>query len=179
MTSRPDVRLPGEMRRNPRSSRIPAGRIERFARAGWMAGEAALGGLWEKARQLGGGEDASSYSSLLNPAAAERLARRLSSMRGAAMKLGQMLSLEGEDLLPPEVARALAMVRADADSMPETQLRRVLGRAYGRGWEKRFRSFDPTPVAAASIGRRNRLTVVGWARRESRDSPQSASGCFQ
>ncbi len=88
----------------------------------------------------------------LTAASAERLARRLSRMRGAAMKVGQMLSLQGEDLLPPEFAEALGILRASADMMPTSQVRRVLGHAYGKGWEKHFRSFDFEPIAAASIG---------------------------
>ena len=40
--------------------------------------------------------------------------------------------------------------------MPERQLRGVLGREYGKGWEKRFQRFDMEPVAAASIGQVHR-----------------------
>jgi predicted unusual protein kinase regulating ubiquinone biosynthesis (AarF/ABC1/UbiB family) len=83
---------------------------------------------------------------------AQRLAKRLSSLRGAAMKLGQLLSLEGDDYLPPEITGALARLRADAHAMPDAQLRRVLGHALGKGWEGRFREFGLDPVAAASIG---------------------------
>jgi predicted unusual protein kinase regulating ubiquinone biosynthesis (AarF/ABC1/UbiB family) len=73
-------------------------------------------------------------------------------MRGAAMKLGQLLSLEGDDFLPREVSEALALLRADADAMPDAQLRAVLQREYGAGWERRFARFDAEPIAAASIG---------------------------
>jgi predicted unusual protein kinase regulating ubiquinone biosynthesis (AarF/ABC1/UbiB family) len=131
---------------------VPASRIERLARMGWMAGEFAAGGLVEGARRLFGGEAAAGASALLSTANAQRLARRLSQLRGAAMKLGQLLSLESADILPPEFAEALAMLRASADSMPSSQVRRVLGREYGAGWEARFRSFDLEPVASASIG---------------------------
>jgi predicted unusual protein kinase regulating ubiquinone biosynthesis (AarF/ABC1/UbiB family) len=118
---------------------------------GWMAGEVALGGLAEGARRLVGAssEVASVFATATN---AQRLAKRLSGMRGAAMKLGQLLSLEGDDILPPEVADALAILRSDADAMPEAQLRRVLGHAYGKGWERRFQEFGIEPIAAASIG---------------------------
>lgn len=68
------------------------------------------------------------------------------------MKLGQILSLEGDDYLPAEITGALTMLRADAHAMPEVQLRRVLGHAYGKGWERRFEYFGMEPVAAASIG---------------------------
>jgi predicted unusual protein kinase regulating ubiquinone biosynthesis (AarF/ABC1/UbiB family) len=131
---------------------VPASRIERLARMGWMAGEFAAGGLVEGARRFFGGGAAAGASALLSGANAQRLARRLSQLRGAAMKLGQLLSLESADILPPEFSEALAMLRASADTMPSSQVRRVLGREYGAGWEARFRSFDLEPVASASIG---------------------------
>jgi len=139
-----------------RRSRVPTSRLERFARIGMMAGEFALGGLAESARRwVGrGGPELPGIpgAALLTGEAARRLAERLSRLRGAAMKLGQLLSLQGDDLLPPEFAEALAILRASADTMPAQQVRRVLGREYGRGWEARFRAFDYEPMAAASIG---------------------------
>jgi predicted unusual protein kinase regulating ubiquinone biosynthesis (AarF/ABC1/UbiB family) len=137
-----------------RRSRVPAGRLERFVRLGFLATELAAGGLIEGARRaLGAGTTAAATASaLLSPGNAERLARRLSQLRGAAMKLGQLLSLESADILPPEFSAALASLRASADTMPVSQLRRVLGREYGKGWEQRFERFDFEPIAAASIG---------------------------
>ena len=131
-------------------SRVPASRIERLARIGLMAGEFAAGGLVEGTRRLFGGGAAT--SALLSLANARRLARRLAHLRGAAMKLGQLLSLESADILPPEFAEALSVLRDSADTMPPSQVRRMLGREYGKGWEGRFREFDFEPVASASIG---------------------------
>ncbi len=134
-----------------RQSRVPAGRIERMARLGWLAGGVALGGITEAARRLTGA-GATAHSVFMTATNARKLAERLAHMRGAAMKLGQLLSLEGQDFLPTEVADALSILRAEGDSMPEAQVRRVLARNYGKGWERRFRSFGLAPVAAASIG---------------------------
>jgi len=137
--------------RRSRSSRVPSGRLERLARVGWLAGEIALGGAAEGLRRLGGADPAAG-SLLLTGANGRRLAKRLSTMRGAAMKLGQLLSIEADDLLSPEVAEALAVLRADGDSMPRPQLRAMLDRGWGQGWRDRFEEFDWEPIAAASIG---------------------------
>jgi len=141
-----------DKRKKSRETRVPAGRVERLARLGFMAGEFAVGGLADGARRLVGSLPVDPSGIFLSGARAERLARRLSHMRGAAMKLGQLLSLEGDDLLPPEFSEALSVLRATADTMPVSQLRRALGRAYGSGWEQRFREFEFDPIAAASIG---------------------------
>ena len=141
-----------EERSKRRQTRVPVGRVERLARMGLMAGEFAVGGLTEGARRLVGSLPADASEIFLSRERAEKLARRLAHMRGAAMKLGQLLSLEGDDLLPPEFSDALAVLRATGDTMPASQVRRVLGRAYGKGWQTRFREFDFEPLAAASIG---------------------------
>jgi predicted unusual protein kinase regulating ubiquinone biosynthesis (AarF/ABC1/UbiB family) len=139
-------------KRKRRQSRVPTTRLGRVLRLGLTAGGLAAGGAAESIRRLAGSRGAGQSSALLTSANASRLARRLSHLRGAAMKLGQLLSLESEQVLPPEFAEALAILRDSADTMPVSQLNRLLGREYGKGWQARFRKFDYEPVAAASIG---------------------------
>ena len=123
------------------ASRVPEGRTERVVRLGSMlagiAGDAAYEVLRRAARRS---EETGSV--VFSPATARRLTETLADLRGAAMKLGQMLSLQGEDLLPPEFAAALASLRSQAHFMPE----------LGPDWRSRFHEFDFEAIAAASIG---------------------------
>jgi aarF domain-containing kinase len=73
-------------------------------------------------------------------------------MRGAALKLGQMLSVQDEGMLPPALARALDRVKNNADYMPSHQLHRQLAANLGNDWRSKFAEFDERPIAAASIG---------------------------
>jgi predicted unusual protein kinase regulating ubiquinone biosynthesis (AarF/ABC1/UbiB family) len=138
--------------RSRRQSKVPATRVGRLLGLGLAAGGLVLGGMAEGVRRLAEGEPLGAAQTLLTGANARRLAQRLARLRGAAMKLGQLLSLEGEEFLPREAAAALAVLRASAEPMPLAQLHRVLGREYGRGWRTRFARFDDEPLAAASIG---------------------------
>ncbi len=129
-------------------------------RIGFAAGELAMGAAAEGAKRLARGQAPNLASALLSEATAKRLATRLANLRGAAMKLGQILSLQGEEMLPPAFAQALAVLQSQGASMPERQLHGVLGREYGKGWEKRFRHFGMEPVAAASIGQVHRVVAL-------------------
>ena len=147
------------MTRRPAAAAIPQTRLGRLARIGLAAGELAAGAAAEGLRRFARGESGNLASALLSAPNARRLAARLARLRGAAMKIGQLVSLQGEDVLPPEFARALAVLRAQAAPMPSPQLRRVLGREFGQGWERRFSNFGYEPIAAASIGQVHRVTT--------------------
>lgn len=135
---------------------VPTSRMGRFGRMARMAGGVAGGMLAEGGRQLRAGKRLRARDMLLTPANARRVAEQLATMRGAAMKVGQILSMDSGDFLPKELADILGRLRSDARYMPETQLEEVMTQAYGEGWNDLFNEFEAKPLAAASIGQVHR-----------------------
>jgi predicted unusual protein kinase regulating ubiquinone biosynthesis (AarF/ABC1/UbiB family) len=131
---------------------VPSTRIGRFAKVVKLAGGVAGGMVAEGSRRLRDGERIRARELLLTPANARRLTRELSNMRGAAMKLGQILSMDTGEFLPRELTEILSKLRSDADSMPPRQLNQAMSQAYGDDWEELFYGFEFKPIAAASIG---------------------------
>lgn len=135
---------------------IPTSRAGRFARMARMAGGVAGGMVAEGTRQLRAGKRPRARDMLLTPSNARRVADQLATMRGAAMKVGQMLSMDTGEFLPRELADILARLRDDARYMPPAQLQQAMKDAYGRDWEDLFYGFETKPLAAASIGQVHR-----------------------
>ncbi|ATR83084.1 ubiquinol-cytochrome C reductase [Pseudomonas sp. HLS-6] len=138
--------------REPGSSSVPGSRLSRLIRFGSLASGVASGMLAEGARQLAQGKRPALSDLLLTPGNVQRVANQLSQLRGAAMKVGQLLSMDAGDLLPRELSDILSRLRSDAHPMPMSQLVAVLNESWGKGWEGRFERFSFTPLAAASIG---------------------------
>ncbi|NBW74395.1 MAG: AarF/ABC1/UbiB kinase family protein [Sphingomonadaceae bacterium] len=142
-----------------RYRKVPSARLSRLASFGQLAGGIAGGMLAEGARRLAAGERPQLSDMLLTPGNAMRVTEQLSKLRGAAMKLGQMISLDAGDLLPAELTAILARLRDSAHYMPPSQLNQVLIAEWGKDWRKRFTRFEATPIAAASIGQVHRATL--------------------
>ena len=134
------------------ASSVPSSRLERLAHLGGLAGRVAGGMLAEGIRQVAQGNMPRASELILTPANARRVADKLSELRGAAMKVGQLLSMDAGDILPAELTAILARLRADARPMPMSEVVTMMQQSFGEGWENHFKSFSFTPLAAASIG---------------------------
>jgi predicted unusual protein kinase regulating ubiquinone biosynthesis (AarF/ABC1/UbiB family) len=135
---------------------VPQGRLSRLAALGQIAGGVASGMVAEGLSRLAKGERPHLRDLLLTPSNALKAAEQLSRMRGAAMKLGQMISLEPGEFLPPELQSIFAQLRSSAHFMPPSQLSASLSSAWGPDWRRHFSQFETTPIAAASIGQVHR-----------------------
>ena len=85
---------------------------------------------------------------------AERIVRELGELKGAAMKLGQMLSLQ-DTMLPPEVTGVLRALQKQAPPIPFDAVKRQLD-AELPGWRKTIKRLEHEAIAAASIGQVHR-----------------------
>ncbi len=142
-----------------RNAAVSSGRSQRLLQLGLAVGEmaasAAANGLQAWAR----GERPSLSQLMLSEGNASRLADRLSQMRGAVMKLGQLMSMDGQGALPPQFAQLMGGLRDQAHAMPPEQLATLLADQYGADWLLRFRQLRMQPVAAASIGQVHRAVT--------------------
>lgn len=86
---------------------------------------------------------------------ATSIAATFGELKGAAMKVGQMLSTDPE-LLPPEITGALATLQKDAPPMDPELVRSVVEDALGGVLEDHYEFFSEKPIGAASIGQVHR-----------------------
>jgi predicted unusual protein kinase regulating ubiquinone biosynthesis (AarF/ABC1/UbiB family) len=140
------------MQKKTDTASIPKGRLSRLGKLSSLAGRVAGNILAQGVSEFAKGNRPKVKDLLLTPGNAMRVADQLAQMRGAAMKVGQMISMDAGDMLPPELADLLARLRSDAKSMPEKELINILESQWGQDWKKEFIQFPLQPIAAASIG---------------------------
>jgi len=133
-----------------KESKVPSTRFGRIWEYSGLATGMAFGAVGESFRRLTGSGSTGSF--MLSESNMNRLVSKLSRMRGAALKLGQMISFQDSKALPPAINTVLQRVQDSADYMPAWQRDRVLIRNLGENWRDLFETFEERPFAAASIG---------------------------
>lgn len=139
-------------------SAIPSSKLSRFFQYTSLAASVSAGSAVEILKRATG-RSQNAQSLLFTPQNTLRIVNRLVTMRGAALKLGQMLSIQDNALFPKEIESILARVQNAAHYMPEYQLQNVLIQELGSEWKSHFSEFAMVPVAAASIGQVHRAIL--------------------
>ncbi|AMD21287.1 HER008Wp [Eremothecium sinecaudum] len=134
------------------SSEVPSSRVSRLFHYGSLAAGVGISAAMSGLNQISKGQSPSLKSLVLSESNITRITHKFSKMRGAALKIGQMMSFQDAKVLPTELYRILSTVQNNAHYMPQSQLQRLLNREFGPGWEVKFSKFNKVPIAAASIG---------------------------
>jgi predicted unusual protein kinase regulating ubiquinone biosynthesis (AarF/ABC1/UbiB family) len=137
--------------------RIPTSRISRTARVSSLAAGQAARHLGTRATNLARSEDGKSAAlERRHLEAAEQIVTALGTMKGAAMKLGQVMSFLDVGLVPEEhredFQRKLGELRDAAPKVRFTDMRKVIESQLEAPLGDVFAEFDQEPIAAASIG---------------------------
>ncbi|HEY4428962.1 MAG TPA: AarF/ABC1/UbiB kinase family protein [Solirubrobacteraceae bacterium] len=150
----------------PEAGKLPTGRLARTARVGGLVtGQGLRWAGMRTANRVRTPERAASAESERTAALVQQLVDQLGQMRGAAMKVGQMISMVDLDGLPEEerddLQRRLAALRDDVPPVRFADLEKLMRKEFGGPVGSVFREFDKQAFAAASIGQVHRATTLG------------------
>ena len=148
---------------------IPTGRLRRTARVGQVVGSQGARYAGTRARNVARPPDeASAELDRRHQEAAERMVDALGTLKGAAMKIGQLASFVDIDFIPEEYRplyqEKLSALRTSAPPMRWAKVRRVLEEEWGEPPEALFEDFEQEAAAAASIGQVHRAVLPGGRR---------------
>ncbi len=137
---------------------IPSGRLGRALKFGRMGAKVAASTLMSRAGSLLSGQPGAEARQQAAELGAKHMVEVMGQLKGASMKIGQLLSADPE-LVPEGFSDALAGLQRNAPPMTWETVTRQIERALDRPVEAVFRSFDPEPLGAASIGQVHRAVL--------------------
>src|SRR5215208_2859876 len=144
----------------------PRNRAARSAKVGGLvAGQSARWAGTRTANLVRSPEEADAATGERAAALARELVKQLGQLRGAAMKVGQVLSTIDFTAIPEsereEFKATLAALRDDVPPLPFKKVRKLLEEELGRKVSDSFAEFEEDAFAAASIGQVHRAVTLG------------------
>jgi predicted unusual protein kinase regulating ubiquinone biosynthesis (AarF/ABC1/UbiB family) len=141
----------------PKKDAIPTSRLSRSSKVGRLAATQAAKQMGTRATNVARSDEGKQRALAKRQLeTAEQIVAALGTMKGAAMKLGQVMSFLDVGLVPEEFREEfqakLAELRDAAPKVSFKDMKKVIESEYGERVEDVFQTFDPVPIAAASIG---------------------------
>jgi predicted unusual protein kinase regulating ubiquinone biosynthesis (AarF/ABC1/UbiB family) len=136
---------------------IPTSRVGRTAKIGGLAAGQAIRQAGTRAANVARTKEKREVAlERRHIEAAEQIVAALGTMKGAAMKVGQVMSFLDVGLVPPEYQeefqRKLGKLRDAAPTVTFNQMRKVIEEELDEPLDEIFAQFQKEPIAAASIG---------------------------
>lgn len=139
-----------------KGQKVPSGRVGRLWKLGRMSAKVAASTVAGRAGDLLGMRKEDPQETFER--SARHMVEAMGELKGASMKIGQLLSADPE-LAPAGFGEALAELQSSAPPMTWETINQQLEKALDRPMEAVFRSFDPEPLGAASIGQVHRAVL--------------------
>jgi len=162
MSQRPPLETPRARKRpaaTPRSASLTTGRARRGLKVGTLTTSVGGSYLWQVLKRPFQSQEQTERDLLdTHVRNAVRIVHRSTELKGAFMKLTQMLSMRN-DLLPPAALAVLATVQSSVPPMDATAIRTQITRELGAPPERLFAAFETEAFAAASLGQVHRARL--------------------
>lgn len=147
-----DNKMANPIEKSNRSKRLPSSLIERNFKTTNLLLRIGLQTSGNMVSDLLSGKSVNFNKSLLSKKNIHSAVETLKELRGAAMKLGQLISIDEQLILTPELSKITKQLSSSGYSMPPRQVKKILDKNWEKGWLKNFNNFQVVPFASASIG---------------------------
>jgi predicted unusual protein kinase regulating ubiquinone biosynthesis (AarF/ABC1/UbiB family) len=139
---------------------VPSGRLKRMLRVGALGASVGASTALRKVGRVvrSGGDNEAQADGAFRSRQADKVLKVLGEMKGATMKVGQILSSD-PDLIPPEFVEKLTELQRDAPPMTYRTVLQIIEAAFEAPLNDVFQTFDPNPVGSASIGQVHRARL--------------------
>jgi predicted unusual protein kinase regulating ubiquinone biosynthesis (AarF/ABC1/UbiB family) len=145
--------------RKPAATKLARGRAKRVFKVGELATSVGSSYLWEALKSPFRSADKQQQALLdTHIRNAVRIVESSKELKGAFMKLVQMLSMR-DDILPAEALKVLSVVQSQVPPMAYAEIRAQVKRELGKFPEQLFTRFEPEAFAAASLGQVHRAVL--------------------
>ena len=140
---------------------VPTGRLQRFMKLSGLSSQVTASTLGQKVKGLFQKEEDRVRSVLETRIKnAERMVETMGHLKGAVMKVGQMISLHDGEGMPREISDILSKLQSQAPPLKYERIEEQFIKAFDAPPSTLFRSFEVEPMASASLGQVHRAVTL-------------------